>query len=310
MNDNNEFKGIDFSEYNTHLNESDIDFSKIEPSNTIHTNQNNYGQPNPDKIQIVNDTPIKIVVAIFSFIFPIVGIILYFVFKSENKPELSKLAIKTVGIKFLIDFIVVALIIGAMFLFFKKSIDNIETNPSLKLYQIEAMCREYGEEYELRYSTDSEVCIGENCVTLDINQGALHYCCCKEREEILTTPPVNNSKYKIEDVKSKEVKEWYKSINNKTYVITVLAGSYCGHCHTYKPIITEYANNRNLTLHFIEIDKLDTVDYEFVTTYFDLTNFENYVPYTFIIKDGRFVQDHTGILEDEELDKFIRESRK
>ena len=28
MNDNNEFKGIDFSEYNTHPNESDIDFSK------------------------------------------------------------------------------------------------------------------------------------------------------------------------------------------------------------------------------------------------------------------------------------------
>ena len=154
MNDKNEFKGIDFSEHNTNLNESDIDFSKIEPSNTIHTNQNNYGQPNPDKIQIVNDIPIKIVVAIFSFIFPIIGIILYFVFKSENKPELSKLAIKTVGIKFLIDFIVVALIIGAMFLFFKKSIDNIETNPSLKLYQIEAMCREYGEEYELRYSTE------------------------------------------------------------------------------------------------------------------------------------------------------------
>ena len=93
---------------------------------------------------------------------------------------------------------------------------------------------------------------------------------------------------------SDTIKKWYNDLDSGAGVVTVIASSTCPHCKNYKPIITDICEKEKIKLYFFESDQLSQDDYTILTNSINLQNYEGYVPYTFIVKDRKFVLDHTG----------------
>lgn len=113
--------------------------------------------------------------------------------------------------------------------------------------------------------------------------------------------------YKTVDITecSDEVADWYTDIVNKKTVITVIASTTCPYCQQYKPVIKEYAKDNDLKLYFFETDKASDADYNAITSTFNLENYEGYIPYTFVVQDGKFLGDVTGGMEKSDIIKFL-----
>lgn len=106
-----------------------------------------------------------------------------------------------------------------------------------------------------------------------------------------------------------EIESWYDDVNNKKTVVTVIGSSTCPHCQEYKPIITSLAEEKNFIFYFFESDKLNNEQYNILTNTYELENYEGYVPYTFVIKDNKFVKDTTGFESKDATVKFLKETK-
>ncbi len=104
------------------------------------------------------------------------------------------------------------------------------------------------------------------------------------------------------------IQNWYNEVTSGEGVVTVIASSTCPHCQNYKPIITEICEKENIKLYFFESDELEENDYNIVTNTIKLENYEGYVPYTFIVKDGKLVTDYTGEQDESSTRDMLKEA--
>jgi hypothetical protein len=79
----------------------------------------------------------------------------------------------------------------------------------------------------------------------------------------------------------------------------------CGHWQAYKPVIERLAEEEGFKLYFFETDALSQEDSEIVETEYEFETFENLVPFTFIVKEGKVIAENTGFGGEAEIVKFL-----
>lgn len=110
------------------------------------------------------------------------------------------------------------------------------------------------------------------------------------------------------DVIKNNVNEWLTEVTENSGVVTILGKSTCQHCMEYKPAIEKLANKENFTLYFFELDKLSDEEYNIIMNSDYLNTYQGYVPYTFIISNGKKVDDLTGYSNIESIKDFLVKS--
>ena len=91
-------------------------------------------------------------------------------------------------------------------------------------------------------------------------------------------------------------------------VVTVIGMTSCGHCQKYKPVIESLAEQYGFNLYFFEIDTFEYNDATTLETTFELTEYSNSVPFTFIVKDGEVIAQTTGFENKAETVKFLTQN--
>ena len=104
------------------------------------------------------------------------------------------------------------------------------------------------------------------------------------------------------------VNDWHTDVNKGGIVVTVIGASYCSHCQEYKPVIRNLSKKYGFNLYFFESDILGKEDQDILYNTFELPNFEGYVPYTVIIKDGSPLISTTGFANKEATVNFLKEN--
>ena len=107
---------------------------------------------------------------------------------------------------------------------------------------------------------------------------------------------------------NRSVSDWHTDVNKGGVVVTVIGASYCTHCQEYKPVIKALSKKYGFNLYFIESDTLSEEDQNILYNTFELPNFEGYVPYTVIIKDGKPLTSTTGFANRETTIDFLKEN--
>ena len=120
---------------------------------------------------------------------------------------------------------------------------------------------------------------------------------------------VHTNSDKKEGVNDMTVEEWKKDFDVGETLVTVIASSTCPHCQNLKPIITASSKKYGYKLYFFEADKLTEEENDIISTSVELEDYEGYVPYTYVIKEQKFVSSHTGEMPDSELTKFLKEAK-
>ena len=110
------------------------------------------------------------------------------------------------------------------------------------------------------------------------------------------------------DYFNRDVKKWQDDVKSGNTVVTVIGASYCEHCQAYKPVIQALANKNHINLYFYEIDTLSEEDQTTLTTTFELPTYEGKVPYTFIMKDGQFLNSDEGFQDQSTTVAFLMEN--
>lgn len=101
-----------------------------------------------------------------------------------------------------------------------------------------------------------------------------------------------------------DVAEWVNDTKEGT-VVTVLASTGCGHCQAYKPVINELSKVHKFNLYFYELEELSQDEQNIVLTTYELENFTGSVPYTFIVKEGKIIDDTLGFADEETTVEFL-----
>lgn len=126
-------------------------------------------------------------------------------------------------------------------------------------------------------------------------------------ESVDTSKPYKNDAYNITTngtLYSDRIIDWYEDIASGKTVVTVVGASWCSFCKIYEPIITKYANDNNIILHFVKVDLLTDINYSYFMNTYDI-NFPNSYPYTYVMKRGKLVGSHSGYMEEAELRDFL-----
>ena len=110
-----------------------------------------------------------------------------------------------------------------------------------------------------------------------------------------------------ESLLSAEMSDWLNSTREDKYVVTVIGMTTCPHCQNYKPVITSVSDNENLNLYFFEADTITNAeDNNALENAYELENYEGSVPYTFVTKNGEFVCDTVGGMDEKGTNDFLR----
>ena len=105
--------------------------------------------------------------------------------------------------------------------------------------------------------------------------------------------------------KEYSVADWIVETKKSEPVVTVIGMTSCGHCQAYKPVIEKLAEEEGFKLYFFETDALSQEDSEIVETEYEFETFENLVPFTFIVKEGKVIAENTGFGGETEIVKFL-----
>lgn len=105
--------------------------------------------------------------------------------------------------------------------------------------------------------------------------------------------------------KEYSVADWIVETKKSEPVVTVIGMTSCGHCQAYKPVIERLAEEEGFKLYFFETDALSQEDSEIVETEYEFETFENLVPFTFIVKEGKVIAENTGFGGETEIVKFL-----
>lgn len=113
------------------------------------------------------------------------------------------------------------------------------------------------------------------------------------------------------DYKERTVEDWYNDIINNKEVLTIYGASYCSHCQEYYPVISKLANKYNINLYFFEVDTIREKDkdaYDKLMNSFELSDYDGNVPYTYIMRDGNFVNSTVGFANRDLTVNFLTEN--
>lgn len=113
------------------------------------------------------------------------------------------------------------------------------------------------------------------------------------------------------DYKERTVEDWYNDIINNKEVLTIYGASYCSHCQEYYPVIAKLANKYNINLYFFEVDTIREKDqdaYDKLMNSFELSDYDGSVPYTYIMRDGNFVNSTVGFANRDLTVNFLTEN--
>ena len=107
--------------------------------------------------------------------------------------------------------------------------------------------------------------------------------------------------------KNPAVSEWAEKVKTGES-ITVLASSTCPHCQEYKPVINRLSSDHGFDLYFFELDEFSEDEQNILVGTFELKNFSGAVPYSFIVRDGKFVDDAVGYSNEESVVNFLKKN--
>ena len=110
------------------------------------------------------------------------------------------------------------------------------------------------------------------------------------------------------DYFNRSIDEWYDDIKSGNTVVTVLGASYCEHCQAYKPVIQKIASKNKINLYFYEVDLLSEEDEKRLTDSFYIGEYDESVPYTFIMDKGSYVAYHSGYQFESDITSFLWEN--
>ncbi len=103
------------------------------------------------------------------------------------------------------------------------------------------------------------------------------------------------------------VDNWYKDVKSGEQVVTIIGTTFCPHCQEYKPVITALAKKYKFKLYFFESDILSKEDLDKLVNTYDLVDFDDYVPFTFIIKNDKYVTGKAGFANKESSIDYLKE---
>ena len=107
---------------------------------------------------------------------------------------------------------------------------------------------------------------------------------------------------------NRTVNDWHSDVNKGGVVVTVIGASYCSHCQEYKPIIRKLSKKYDFNMYFFESDILEQDKQDILYNSFELPEFNGYVPYTVIFKDGKPIASTTGFADKETTINFLKEN--
>lgn len=267
-------------------------------SNNNFNNNTNPNNPNNSKDDI--NLVVGILLTVFS---PIVGIIFCLVMLPKE-PRLKKVLYFAVGLICItlvsIAFIIITALSGG------NSIDIGYDNDELT-------CSNY---CSSSYVIEGNTCVCEDGRTYELYKNEENNN--NNSEDNKTYPdPKSDPKYdsdnnsKNNDTGENYVitefnkDEWLKLTSSDTYVINVIAASWCPHCQNFKPMITEAANKTKTKLYFIETDKIAKEDYDIYTKTYTLNEYSGGVPHTFVTRNGKVLGENSGEMDLDATLKFI-----
>ena len=102
--------------------------------------------------------------------------------------------------------------------------------------------------------------------------------------------------------------EWSEVVK-KDEVLTVIGSTTCPHCQEYKPVINKLASEHGFKLYFFELENLSQDEKNILISTFELKNFDGGVPYSFIVRDGKFVSDTVGFADEESIVEFLKTNK-
>ena len=106
--------------------------------------------------------------------------------------------------------------------------------------------------------------------------------------------------------KEYSVADWIVETKKSEPVVTVIGMTSCGHCQAYKPVIERLAEEEGFKLYFFETDALSQEDSEIVETEYEFETFDNLVPFTFIVKEGKVIAENTGFGGEAEIVTLLK----
>lgn len=108
--------------------------------------------------------------------------------------------------------------------------------------------------------------------------------------------------------KEYSVADWIVETKKSEPVVTVIGMTSCGHCQAYKPVIERLAEEEGFKLYFFETDALSQEDSEIVETEYEFETFDNLVPFTFIVKEGKVIAENTGFGGETEIVTLLKDN--
>lgn len=96
--------------------------------------------------------------------------------------------------------------------------------------------------------------------------------------------------------------EVVEKINNKESFVLCISATYCSHCQDYKPKLKNVANDYNILIYYIDIDKLDEKEYINLKKELSL---DGSTPITIFFKNGEEATTATRIEGDVKTEKII-----
>lgn len=107
---------------------------------------------------------------------------------------------------------------------------------------------------------------------------------------------------------SSNMSEWVSETKEDKYVVTVIGLTYCQYCKNYNPIISSLSSEYDFKLYWFDIDSLSEEDSSTLTTTYSLEQYTGASPYTVITKNGEFVADNVGAMDEESTKTFLKDN--
>ena len=103
------------------------------------------------------------------------------------------------------------------------------------------------------------------------------------------------------------VASWQEDTSKDKPIVTVFALTTCGYCHDYELVINNLREQYEFDLYWYYLDELTDEDSAVLVATYPI-NFEGSVPYTFIVRNGEFIDDKLGGLEEATVLKFFKDN--
>ncbi len=114
----------------------------------------------------------------------------------------------------------------------------------------------------------------------------------------------------IESSRKSETKldDFKENFAKDEYAVTVIALTYCSHCHNFRPIIKNISKEYKLPLYWFDIDALSKDDSDYLYETFEPYGYSGSSPYIAISNKGKVIDTHTGEMDKEMTLTFLKEA--